>query len=206
MQISETKKTALAFLVIVVSFVAFPSIESLVSASTISPPLMPDTGIAEASSTVSAAHVEMPDTSTPVTLSIPTIKLEDSIVGVGTNSKGEMDVPSGSTSNVGWYQYGTIPGQVGSAVVDAHVFAAFAQLRKLKVGDDLYVLNQSGQQLDFRVEEIDTYKLADVPADKLFNRADEPRLNLITCAGQLTADHSTYDHRLVVYAVLVDTK
>src|SRR6185312_1095295 len=196
--------------------------ESIARASNITAPLMPDAGVAEASTTsplatstpsiasttpsTPAPTAVTPDKSSPVTLNIPTIKLQDPIIGVGTNSKGEMDVPNGSTDNVGWYKYGTVPGQVGSAVVDAHVFAAFAQLKKAKVGDHLYVTNQSSQTLDFKVEEIDTYKLADVPADKLFNRADEPRLNLITCAGQLTPDHSTYDHRLVIYAVLVDTK
>jgi hypothetical protein len=36
--------------------------------------------------------------------------------------------------------------------------------------------------------------------DQIFNRNDAARLNLITCHGQLTADRSTYTHRLVVYA------
>ncbi len=114
-----------------------------------------------------------------------------------------MDVPDGDTKNVGWYSSGTVPGNVGSAVIDAHVFAAFAKLKNIKVGSDIYVETDSGQKLHFVVSEIKTYALKDVPTDLLFNRADTARLNLITCAGKLTADHSTYDHRLVVYATLV---
>jgi LPXTG-site transpeptidase (sortase) family protein len=233
MQISEIKKVLLPLLIVLVSFIAFPKVESLAIAAEIPAPLLPDTGIAEASTTVPVATTTVPATppaagkltqtssapianpvaqipaqtpvvSDPVLLSIPSLNMQNQIVGVGTNSLGQMDVPSGSTSNVGWYKYGTVPGQVGSAVLDAHVFAAFSKLKNISVGSLLYVKNASGQTLTFRVEEVETYPLADVPPDKLFNRTDKARLNLITCAGKLTADHSTYDHRLVAYAVLVN--
>jgi sortase A len=115
-----------------------------------------------------------------------------------------MDVPSGSTKNVGWYKYGTAPGDTGSAVLDAHVFAAFSNLHALRVGSDIYVTTANNNTLHFVVQETRLYKLGEVPATVLFNRSDTQRLNLITCAGKLTANHSTYDHRLVVYAVLVN--
>src|SRR6185312_1320562 len=76
---------------------------------------------------------------TPVRLDIPSISLSDTIIKVGTNAKGEMDVPPGNTSEVGWYDGGTVPGTVGSAVIDAHVFAAFSKLQKIKMGSDIYV-------------------------------------------------------------------
>jgi LPXTG-site transpeptidase (sortase) family protein len=140
----------------------------------------------------------------PVELMVPSINLDVSIVNVGVNSKGEMDVPDGNTKAVGWYDHGTIPGDTGSAVLDAHVFAAFTNLRYAKVGDDIYVKTKSGNILHFRIEQSLVYKTAEVPVQTLFNRDDKPRLNLITCAGKLTKDRSTYDHRLVDYAVLVD--
>ncbi len=138
----------------------------------------------------------------PVHVSIPAIGLEQAVVRVGLNAKGEMDVPSGNTTDVGWYKNGTVPGELGSAVLDAHVFAAFAKLKELKVGNDIVVAMASGKHLRFVVADARTYALHDVSADELFNRADARRLNLITCAGNLTADHSTYDHRLVVHALL----
>jgi LPXTG-site transpeptidase (sortase) family protein len=146
--------------------------------------------------------VQSPDL--PTHLSIPSIKVSSRIVSVGINSKGEMDVPSGSTKNVGWYKYGTAPGDTGSAVLDAHVFAAFSNLHALRVGSDIYVTTANNNTLHFVVQETRLYKLGEVPATVLFNRSDTQRLNLITCAGKLTANHSTYDHRLVVYAVLVN--
>ncbi|HVY72703.1 MAG TPA: class F sortase [Candidatus Paceibacterota bacterium] len=139
----------------------------------------------------------------PVRVRIPAIKLNDRIVPVGKTKDGAMDVPSGNTSDIGWYKYGTTPGDVGSAVFDAHVFAALANLYKLKAGDDIYVMMSDGTERHFVVEKSVVYKLADVPAAKLFARDDTERLNLITCEGKLTRDHSTYDHRRVVYATLV---
>lgn len=141
---------------------------------------------------------------TPIRVSIPKISLNNPVVQVGLTSDGAMDVPSGKTNNVGWYKGGTVPGKQGSAVLDAHVFAAFNRLHELNVGDEIYVTDKDGVSRRFIVEEATTYALKDVPAERLFNRADAKRLNLITCAGKLTADHSTYTHRLIVYAVLAE--
>lgn len=138
---------------------------------------------------------------TPVRVSVPSVGIDSPIVGVGINSAGEMAVPSGSTNNVGWYKHGTVPGDIGSAVFDAHVFAAFAPLDGVSVGDSIYVTTEGGQRLRFVVEQATVYKLGDLSPETLFNRRDARRLNLITCAGQLTVDKSTYTHRLVVYAV-----
>ncbi len=140
----------------------------------------------------------------PVEVIIPSINLDTKVIDLGVNSKGEMDVPDGKTNNVGWYRDGTIPGNVGSAVLDAHVFAAFKNLRHVKVGDDVYVRTKSGKYLHFRIESSLVYPTAKVPVQTLFNRSDKPRLNLITCAGKFIKSMGTYDHRLVDYAVLVD--
>ena len=140
---------------------------------------------------------------TPARLIIPKISLDDAIVPLGLDAQGNMAVPPGSTSNVGWYKNGTPPGSEGSAVLDAHVFAAFKNLSKLSVGDDLYVKEAGGGELHFKVESTQTYALADVPAETLFNRTGGKFLNLITCAGTYIPNQGTYDHRLVVYANLV---
>jgi LPXTG-site transpeptidase (sortase) family protein len=139
----------------------------------------------------------------PSGLSIPAIGLNSPIEFVGINHKGEMDVPSGDTNNAGWYKYGTLPGNKGSAVLAAHVYAAFGNLHKLKVGDSIFIETRDGTKLRFVVEETVTYNLSDVPRQRLFNRDDAPRLNLITCAGAWSRDINTYTQRLIVYAKLV---
>ena len=141
-------------------------------------------------------------TGAPTRLIIPSIGLNAQIDAVGLNDKGEMDVPDGSSPNVGWYKGGVIPGNMGSAVIDAHVFAAFEELRYLKVGSEVYVENAHGQRLTFVVDDSRVYKLGELTSGMLFGRKDARRLNLITCAGQPTADGSTYTHRLVVYTKL----
>lgn len=135
----------------------------------------------------------------PVRMTIPSLSIDSDVQSLGANSKGEMDVPSGKSTNVGWYKYGTVPGMVGSAVFDAHVFAAFKNLKDIASGSDVYVTMASGLKLHFIVSDATTYSLADLTPNMLFGLRDDKRLNLITCAGALTPDRSTYDHRLVVY-------
>ncbi len=140
----------------------------------------------------------------PAQLIIPSINLNTSVIKVGVNAKGEMDVPDGKSPSVGWYEHGTVPGDLGSAVIDAHVYAAFKNLRYAKVGDDIYVVTKSGKRLHFRIQESTVYKTEEISADRLFNASDARRLNLITCAGKYIPSRETYNKRLVVHAVLVD--
>ncbi len=139
----------------------------------------------------------------PTRLEIPAIKLDAPVVGVGVNAKGEMDVPSGTTNQVGWYERGTMPGEVGSAVLDAHVYAAFKNLDQVERGDEVQVIRADGQTLHFKVTQTVRYPVASVPLDRLFNRTDGRHLNLITCAGTWSERLGTYSERLVVYAELV---
>ena len=172
-------------------------------------PLVPNTAVASGETvpvptpTVTAKE-EIKELGTPVRVRIPKIGLNSPIQNMGVTKDGDLDVPDGSTKNVGWYAAGTKPGEKGSAVLDAHVFAAFKNLRYALPGTDIYIDTSSGETLHFKVEESTVYPLANVPADQLFNRDDKNRLNLITCAGKLTADKKTYDHRLIAYAVLVE--
>lgn len=160
--------------------------------------------VKKASRPVAAAPVQIPkQKSQPVRLIIPAIGLSAPVEAVGLNSDGEMAVPDGNTSEVGWYKYGTIPGNVGSAVIDAHVFAAFQKLDALKAGSEVYVENADGKRLKFVVNNLQVYKLGELTSGMLFGKRDARRLNLITCAGEPTADGSTYTHRLVVYTTLV---
>ncbi len=181
--------------------------ETLSAFSSASSPLPPQAGVPETVVVPPSQIVpppSLPTRATPTRLSIPSIKLKASIVGVGITPEGEMDVPNGKSKNVGWYTGGVTPGEVGSAVLDAHVYAAFGNLRRVQPGDDIYVTNNDGETLHFKVEEAKLTNLKDVSTYFLFERADKPRLNLITCAGKFDKKLNTYTHRLIVYAVLVD--
>ena len=119
-----------------------------------------------------------------------------------------MSVPSNYT-DVGWYRYGTVPGQKGSAVIDGHVDngfgldGVFKRLPEIQIGDDVYVTTEGGKSLHFKVVDVQTYPYKDAPADRIFNTNDASRLNLITCKGSWLSGDKTYDHRMVVYTKLV---
>lgn len=185
---------------------SFPQAASVTSASAAPAPIK--TAAAKIEKAPAAAPVKAaaknPAAPAPVRLSIPSIALNDKVVPVGVNSLGEMAVPSGSTSNIGWYAKGTVPGNLGSAVMDAHVFAALARLDEVAAGDDIYVGMADGATKHFVVTRTQVYKVGDLSPQELFSSTGGRYLHLITCAGTLTPDHTSYTHRLVVYATLAD--
>src|SRR5580692_1980820 len=130
------------------------------------------TSSGQASAASSPAPVGTPKTTIAIEpdtrehLVIPSIGVNAPIDPVGINSLGQMAVPSGSTNDVGWYKFGTAPGDIGSAVIDAHVFAGFAELHNIKIGESIYVDPPDGKQLRFVVQDIENYPLADVPTGK----------------------------------------
>ncbi len=152
---------------------------------------------------------EIPPAEEPVTLRIPKLKIDAKIQQTGLNAKGNMGVPT-NYSDVAWYKHGTIPGQMGSAVIDGHVdnglglSGVFKDLEKLEKGDDVYVVTKSGRELHFEVLSVNSYPYKAVPLDVLFTRKDDARLNLITCGGTWIKSEKTYDQRVVVYTRLVN--
>lgn len=122
---------------------------------------------------------------------------------MGILPNGDLDVPSGKTNSIGWYAAGTTPGEVGSAVLDAHVYAAFKNLHSAKVGQDIFVTMDSGAVLHFKITQKKTLPLNKISADEFFNDTSGKNLHLITCAGTYSRATGTYSHRLLVYATLV---
>jgi len=147
-------------------------------------------------------------TSLPSRLIIPALNINANVQDLGINSIGNMQAPDNFT-DVGWYKYGTVPGQLGSAVIDGHVdnglglAGVFKQLDSIKVGDDVYVQTIGGQKLHFVVSDIEIYPYQNVPLNTVFAQSDTARLNLITCDGTWVNGKDTYDERLVVYTTYV---
>lgn len=142
----------------------------------------------------------------PQRLRIPTLSINATVQRVGIGKSGAMAVPTNFT-DVAWYRLGTVPGVVGSAVMDGHVdnglalAGVFKHLGEITVGDDVYV-DTATSTLHFVVTDIENYPYKDVPLEKVFLQHDTARLNLITCEGAWVQGEKTYDHRLVVYTQL----
>ncbi len=146
--------------------------------------------------------------SVPKHLSIPQINLEAEIEPVGITKKGNMSTPK-KIYDTGWYKYGPKPGSAGSAVIDGHVdngfgtAGVFANLKNLRAGDDIYVLNEQDERQHFKIYKIESYNYKNVPLDEIFNRKDGNYLNLITCDGDWIPDEQTSERRIVVYSKIV---
>lgn len=172
-------------------------------------PLPPDTSIDHATPAAPdqqpvAAPPVIKELTYPVRIRIPSIGVNSPIEHMGITANGELDVPSGRTNNVGWYKHGTVPGDLGSAVMDAHVYAAFKKLKYLKINGDVFIDMSDGTTLHYDVTHSMVYGLDDVPRELLFARGGGKYLHLITCAGRWNAARDTYTKRLIVYATLVE--
>ena len=140
----------------------------------------------------------------PVRLQIPAINVDTAVEYMGNTVNGDMAVPQNSV-DVGWYKYGSLPGDAGTAVVAGHVIGLYGQqgvffhLDELQVGDVLQVIDSKGQIASFTVSQIKTYdQTQQLP--QVFNSASGTHLNLITCAGDWDAASRHYLQRLVVFA------
>lgn len=149
-------------------------------------------------------------TKKPYRLLIPAIAVDASVqyVGLDRAGTGEMAVPDNMT-DVGWYKYGTRPGEVGSAVVAGHLDgreaspAVFYDLHTLAIGDEVIVLDTDEVAQVFQVVRIETYPYR-ASTEEVFVSTDEKvRLNLITCSGEWVVEADRYDTRTVVFTELV---
>lgn len=127
---------------------------------------------------------------------------------VGLTSKGFMDVPK-NENNVGWYKYGAKPGEQGNAVFAGHLDTytttngVFGNIDKLKNGDDIFVLDNQDNPVQYKVSDVEIYNAHEAPLKEIFGPSDKARLNLITCAGNWDKRAHQYTKRRVVYSELV---
>lgn len=143
----------------------------------------------------------------PIRIKIPDISVDTTVEHVGTLPDGSMDVPS-LPSTTAWYNLGTIPGEIGSAVIDGHagyrngVPAVFDYLYKLHIGDKIYIESDTGEMDTFVVRKKESYK-EDADSDKIFHSNDGlAHLNLITCSGIWDKKSKSHPERLVIFADL----
>jgi sortase A len=143
--------------------------------------------------------------STPIHISIPSIGVNTNVESLGLTKDGAMDSPAGPSAT-GWYSLGTIPGNVGSAVIDGHSGyknkkpAVFDNLTKIKVGDKIYVKSTNGITNTFIVRKLKDYD-PNTDATAIFTSKDGlSHLNLITCTGVWDAKKNSHSKRLVVFA------
>jgi len=149
-----------------------------------------------------------PSIASPETLDIPAIHVHTHIESVGLDQQRRMSVPK-NPIEVAWYDLGPKPGESGNAAIDGHIDlpsgapSVFAHLNQLHVGDEIDVTDSEGKVHQFKVDHLTTYSTRNFPIAIVFGEANNPNLNLITCAGSWDTYEGTYNERLVVFTHLV---
>jgi sortase (surface protein transpeptidase) len=144
--------------------------------------------------------------SAPVRLEIPAIGVSSSLVRLGLNPDGTMQVP-GDLQVAGWFTGAPQPGQLGPAVIAGHVdsrtgSAVFYRLRELHPGDEVRVVRADHRVVRFRVDALASYPKQALPDDAVYG-ATTPALRLITCSGSFDRSRRSHRDNLVVSATRV---
>jgi len=140
----------------------------------------------------------------PVSLTIPIIGVKTSLITLGLQSSGALQVPA-TTSVAGWYTGSPRPGAIGSAIIVGHIDSTrgpgvFYRLSELSRGDPVYIRRADGTMVMFRVNTVLTYPKNQFPTQTVYGPTPDAELRLITCGGTFDSTTGHYLSNIVVYA------
>ncbi len=156
-------------------------------------------------------HVVSPNM--PRLLNIPSIGIINRCIAeVGLDSNGAIGVPKSHTM-IGWYNGSVLPGEKGTALLDAHGGdlgdGIFRKLPRIQIGADINIEMGDGRLFTYKVVDtatrpIDGNNNADqyMPTALTSPQAGAASLTLITCTGEWSQVRQTYLDRFFVRAVL----
>ena len=167
-------------------------------------PAVPKTAVVPKTAPAPAATSS---TSPPVRVTIPSIGVDSGLDKLGVDRSGIL-VPPATWGRAGWFSAGTIPGDVGPALIAGHIDstsgpAVFAKLSTLKPGALVIVTEADGKRLTFEVDSGRSYPKTAFPTSVVYGPTPLRALRLVTCTG--TFDHATghYLDNYIAYAHLV---
>ena len=139
----------------------------------------------------------------PMVIAIPRIGVEATIVGVGLQADGAMQVPE--PDQVGWYKLGPRPGAPGPAVLVGHLDsrtgpAVFYRLGQLRSGDEILVGQRGGTSSRFVVGRLERLPKTALPTRRIWTNARRPLLRLVSCGGPFDRATGHYRDNVIVYA------
>ena len=127
--------------------------------------------------------------SAPTVLDIPAVGIRSTnFVDLEVAKNGILNVP-GSADEVGLYADGPTPGQLGPAVLGAHVDSkkgpgVFYQLGAVEKGDKIHVTRKDKTRVTFTVDKVAVYPKDEFPTDEVYyGDFDRPEIRLVTCGG-----------------------
>ncbi|MHA6792035.1 class F sortase [Pseudonocardia bannensis] len=146
----------------------------------------------------------------PVAVSVRSIGMRtDRLIDLGLTRTGEMEVPEDAVT-AGWFELGPTPGEVGPAVIAAHVDYAgvpglFTRLHDVRPGDDISVTRADGRTATFTAYRVDRFAKSRFPTQQVYGNTESPELRLITCGGAFDRASGNYLDNVVVFARLTAT-
>jgi hypothetical protein len=148
--------------------------------------------------------------SAPVRVQIPAIAVDSTLMQLGLQADGSLQVPP-SGFPAGWYTGAPTPGEQGPAILAGHVDwggkpGVFYHLRDLQPDAEITVTRQDGSAAVFRVTQVKEYPKDQFPTDVVYGDLDHPGLRLITCGGSFDRQTRNYDDNIVAFADLVATR
>lgn len=145
--------------------------------------------------------------SRPVHLDIDSIDVHASLLELGLNADGSLEVPD-KPLLAGWFTRSPTPGQVGPSVIAGHVDsdetgpAVFYRLGSLAPGDKVGVTRADGSRATFVVDGVREYPKTHFPTVPVYGNTDRAELRLITC-GDWDVSRQEYDGNVVAFAHLI---
>jgi hypothetical protein len=148
--------------------------------------------------------------SRPAQISIPAIGVKASLLTLGLNGDGTVQVPSPGPNydRPGWYRYSPTPGQIGSSVILGHVDSAaqgpadFYRLGDLRPGDQIDITLLDRQTVVFSVLGVRSFLKTKFPTRLVYGKTGYRGLRLITCGGSFDPSTGHYLSNTVVFAVM----
>jgi hypothetical protein len=144
----------------------------------------------------------------PVQIDIPAIAVSSSLVDLGLNSDGTLEVPV-DFAKAGWFTGGNYPGdpQGPPGLIAGHVDdqsgpAVFYRLRELVVGDEVLVTRADNTVAVFAVTGSEQFPKDALPTDRIYAPVGDSEIVLITCTGDFDRSARSYQDNLVVRATL----
>jgi hypothetical protein len=153
--------------------------------------------------------------SLPVSIAIPAIGVRSTLLYVGRNPDGTIQVPPLNdppiTNDAAWYEFSPAPGQPGPSIIEGHVDSAsdgpsvFFRLGALNPGDLVDVTLADRQVVVFKITGVRLYPKDRFPTSAVYGDTGYAALRLITCGGDFdTRDHH-YLSNVVAFASLLSS-
>lgn len=146
----------------------------------------------------------------PVSVEIPAIGVKSTtpLVPLGLDAQGHLESPPVAHPEVGgWFEPGVRPGDVGPAVLAAHVNGhgkpgLFVRLRELKPGDAVRVTREDRSIVVYRVSRVEAHDKDAFPTQAVYGDTPGATIRLITCGGTFNRVARSYEDNVVAFGVL----